>query len=71
MNHDKDLKFLGLTLMVVLAHFDRDISKIKDPRHLCAVRQEFDKAQHFMLKMSQSFDDLNTWLTAFGPKGDE
>ena len=71
MNHDGELRMLGLALKVVLAKFDADIGKITDARHLSEVKQGFDKAQHFMLKMSQAFDDLNAWLTAFGPKGDE
>ena len=71
MNHDNELRILGQALKFVLVCFDADINKIKDPTHQIEVKQEFEKAQHWMIKMSQTFDDLNTWLTAFGPKVEE
>ena len=71
MNHDNELRILGLSLKLVLAAIDADIANIKNPKHQIEVKQEFEKAQHWMVKMSQTFDDLNTWLTAFGPKVEE
>ena len=71
MNHDNELRILGHALKFVLVCFDADINEIKDPKHQIEVKQEFEKAQHWMIKMSQTFDDLNTWLTAFGPKVEE
>ena len=66
MNHDNELRILGLALKLVLSQYDAEISMIKDPKHRSGVIQEFEKAQHFMIKMTQSFDDLNQWFTAFG-----
>ena len=71
MNHDKELRTLGFILKLVLIKFDHDIANIKDPKHQVAVKQEFEKAQHWMVKMTETLDDLNTWLTAFGPKVEE
>lgn len=68
MNHDNELRILGLSLKLILAAIDADIANIKDPKHQCMVRQQFEKAQHWMIKMTETFDDLNEWLTAFGPK---
>ena len=69
MNHDCDLQILGLALKLVLSQYDAEISQINDPKHRSGVVQEFDKAQHYMIKMTQCFDDLNQWFTAFGVKG--
>ena len=66
MNHDNDLKVLGLALKLVLSQYDAEIQQIKDAKHRSGVIQEFDKAQHYMIKMTQCFDDLNQWFTAFG-----
>lgn len=66
MNHDNDLKVLGLALKLVLSQYDAEIAQIKDPKHRPGVIQEFEKAQHYMIKMTQCFDDLNSWFTAFG-----
>ena len=68
MNHDNELRILGLALKIVLIGLDDDIGKIKDPKHQCMIRQQFEKAQHWMIKMTETFDDLNEWLTAFGPE---
>ena len=69
MNHDNDLKVLSLALKLVLSQYDAEICKITDPKHRNEVIQEFEKAQHYMLKMTQCFDDLNQWFTAFGVDG--
>lgn len=66
MNHDGDLKVLGLALKLVLSQYDAEISEIMDPKHRTQVIQEFEKAQHYMVKMTQVLDDLNCWFTAFG-----
>lgn len=66
MNHDNDLKILGLVLKLVLSQYDAEISHIKDPKHRSGVVQEFEKAQHYMIKMTTIMDDLNQWFTAFG-----
>ena len=69
MNHDTELKYLGKVLKIVLTQFDLEIDEIKDPKHRREVVQEFEKAQHYMIKMTMCLDDLNTWLTAFGVDG--
>jgi len=66
MNHDNDLKILSLALKLVLAQYDAEIAQINDPKHRPGVIQEFEKAQHYMIKMTQCLDDLNSWFTAFG-----
>ena len=71
MNHDNDLKVLGLALKLVLAQYDAEIAQIKDPKHRIGVIQEFEKAQHYMIKMTKAFDDLNSWFTAFGLEGEK
>lgn len=68
MNHDNELRLLGLSLKIVLAQIDADISKIQDPKHQVMMKQQLEKAQHWMIKMTETFDDLNEWLTAFGPE---
>lgn len=68
MNHDEDLKNLGLALKIVLAKFDNEIDKINNPKHKVYQRQEFDKICHYMVKMSLLMDEMNRWLTAFGDK---
>lgn len=68
MNHDNELRILGLSLKLVLARIDADISKIQDPKHQVMMKQQFEKAQHWMIKMTEALDDLNEWLTAFGPE---
>ena len=67
MNHDNELRILGLSLKIVMAQIDADISKIQDPKHQVMMKQQFEKAQHWMIKMTEALDDLNDWLTAFGP----
>ena len=69
MNHDGDLKVLSLALKLVLSQYDAEISQIKDAKHRTGVIQEFEKAQHYMLKMSKCLDDLNEWFSAFGVDG--
>lgn len=70
MNHDDDLKVLSLALIRVLSQYDAEIGMIKDPKHRTGVIQEFEKAQHYMNKMTECFDDLNIWFSAFGVDGD-
>lgn len=70
MNHDDELKNLGIALKIILIGYEMEIRKITDPRHRAGVIQEFDKAKHFMLKMTKCFDDMNCWFTAFGVDGD-
>ena len=69
MNHDNELKVLALALKLVLAQYDAEIAQIKDPKHRPGVIQEFEKAQHYMIKMAKIMDDLNQWFTAFGVDG--
>lgn len=69
MNHDGDLKVLGLALKLVLSQYDAEIGMI-NPKHRAGIIQEYEKAQHYMLKMTECFDYLNSWFTAFGVDGD-
>ena len=69
MNHDNDLKVLGLALKLVLSQYDAEIGLIKDPKHRTELNQEFEKAQHYMIKMTKCLDDMNCWFTAFGADG--
>lgn len=69
MNHDPELQMLGMMLKVVLAKFNAEIAQIKDPKHRTALIQEFDKMQHYMLKMTKCLDDMNCWCSAFGVDG--
>lgn len=66
MNHDEDLKNLGLALKIVLAKFNDEIHNIKDPKHRVEQIQQFDKICHFMVKMTLLMDEMNRWLSAFG-----
>ena len=69
MNHDGELKVLGLVLKLVLSKYDAEIGLINDPKHRTGVIQEYEKAQHYMIKMTKCLDDLNEWFTAFGADG--
>lgn len=69
MNHDAELKSLSSELQNVLSKYIDEIAIIKDPKHRIALIQEFEKAQHYMLKMSQCLDAMNCWFTAFGADG--
>lgn len=70
MNHDSELQMLGLMLKVVLAKYDAEIAQITDAKHRSELIQEFDKAQHYMIKMTNKLDYLNQWFTAFGVEAD-
>lgn len=70
MNHDNELMQLGTDLAIVLIMFENEIDRIKDGKKRTALIQEYDKAKHFMLKMTKCFDDMNCWFTAFGVDGD-
>ena len=65
MNHDSELQILGLMLKVVLAKYDAEISMV-NTKHRTELIKEFEKAQHYMVKMTKIFDDLNEWFSAFG-----
>lgn len=69
MNHDDELKNLGVALKILLIGYKMEIDKIKDPKQRTGLIQEFDKAKHFMYKMSKCFDDMNCFFTAFGVNG--
>lgn len=69
MNHDEKLKNLGIALKIVLISYESEISQLKDPKHRAGLIQEFDKARHFMLKMTKCMDDMNCWFSAFGADG--
>ena len=70
MNHDEELRNLGIALKILLYSYDYEISQIMDAKHRTELIQEFDKARHFMLKMTKCFDDMNCYFTAFGsPEG--
>ena len=70
MNHDSELQMLGMMLKVVLAKYNAEIAQITDSKHRSEVIQEFDKAQHYMIKMTTVLEYLNQWFTAFGVDGD-
>ena len=72
MNHDGELKVLGMALKRTIKAFESDVSDIISAKHRTEQRQQLDLAIHYMLKMSDALDDLNEWLTAFGtPDGDD
>lgn len=70
MNHDGELQVLGMALKRTIAAFDADIRDVCSAKHRCELRQDLDKAIHFMSKMEGKLDELNGWLTAFGPGSD-
>ena len=70
MNHDGELKVLGMALKRTIAAFNEDVCDICSAKHRTEQKQQLDIAIHYMLKMSEKLDDLNEWLTAFG-KGSE
>lgn len=70
MNHDGELKILGMALKRTIAVFDSDIRDIISAKHRTEQKQQLDLAVHYMIKMSEKLDDMNEWLTAFGPGGD-
>ena len=55
MNHDEELRNLGIALKILLYSYDYEISQIMDAKHRTGLVQEFDKAKHFMLKMNSVF----------------
>lgn len=67
MNHDGELKVLGMALKRTIRAFTEDIGDIHSAKHRSEQIRELEKAVHYMLKMSEKFDDINEWLTAFGP----
>ena len=66
MNHDQELMDVGVSLKILLTGYEIEIRKISNSKHRTEIVQEFDKAKHFMLKMSEHLDELNSWFTAFG-----
>lgn len=66
MNHDQELMDVGVSLKILMVGYELEIRKLNDTKHRTEIIQEFDKAKHFMMKMSEYFDDLNSWFTAFG-----
>ena len=70
MNHDGELQVLGMALKRTIKAFDSDVCDICSAKHRIEQKQELDKAIHYMIKMSEKLDDLNEWLTAFGPGSD-
>lgn len=71
MNHDKELIKLSWPLKMVSMAFANDILEIKDPRHRIEMQQKYDKFIHWAIKMTETLDDMNEWLTAFGPGVDK
>ena len=70
MNHDGELKVLGMALKRTIKAFDSDVCDIRSAKHRTEQKQELDKAIYYMIKMSEKLDDINEWLTAFGPGSD-
>ena len=71
MNHDGELKVLGMALKRAIKAFDEDIKDICSAKHRDAEKKDLDLAVHYAIKMSEKFDELNRWLTAFGPEDDQ
>lgn len=69
-NHDGELKVLGIALKRTLKAFDSDICDVCSAKHRTELKQDMDMAFHYMIKMCEKLDDLNAWLTAFGPGSD-
>ena len=70
MNHDGELKVLGMALKRTMAAFMDDVCDINSAKHRTELKQQLDIAVHYMLKMSEKLDEMNAWLTAFGPGSD-
>ena len=69
MNHGNELEQLATVLKINIIMFEGEINQIKDQKHRIDLIQTLDKAKYYMLKMYDSFDNLNQWLTAFGVDG--
>lgn len=71
MNHDGELKILGMALKRTIGSIRSDINDIISAKHRDDQMKKLDLAIHWMLKMTDQLDDLNQWLTAFGPEEDQ
>ena len=71
MNHDGELKVLGMAIKRTILAIQSDVNDVLSAKHRTELNKKLDLASHWAIKMSEELDDLNEWLTAFGPEEEQ
>lgn len=50
--------------------YERKIEQVKNPKQRVQLKQDLDKYDHFIRKINQVMDDINSYFRAFGGDDD-